>query len=251
MCRQKKESFERKNREELIKSRTDNNQFWKIIKKLKGKKSKETDISCDEWNNHFKNLLYDDGIVDLTDEEIALQLEKESIDVGNEYDYFFDVPFTLDELLSSVNALKLGTSGGPDGTLSEVIKSTINIIGPVLLPFYNRILRTGLFPQSFGKRIMCPLYKSGSLKDQNSFRGISLIDVLNKILTGMIHERIYKWAEENNKIEESQSDFRKGYSTIDDLFVLMSLGQKYLSKKGADFTVYLLISRKPLIKLII
>ena len=49
--------------------------------------------------------------MDLTDEEIALQLEQESIDVGNEYDNYFNVPFTLDELLSSVNVLKLGLVG--------------------------------------------------------------------------------------------------------------------------------------------
>ena len=34
---------------------------------------------------------------------------------------------------------------------------------------------------------------------------------------------------------ESQAGFRKGYSTTDNIFTLMSLGQKYLSKKGGRF----------------
>ena len=69
-----------------------------------------------------------------------------------------------------------------------------------------------------------------------------MIDVLNKILTGMMHSRLYKWAEENNKIDEAQAGFRKGYSTTDNLFVLMStwsMIQKYLSKKVVDFILYL------------
>ena len=70
------------------------------------------------------------------------------------------------------------------------------------------------------------------MSDPNNFRGVSLIDILNKILTGMMYDRIYKWAEDNSKLNESQSGFRKGYSTIDKLFTLMSLGQKYLSKEG-------------------
>ena len=64
----------------------------------------------------------------------------------------------------------------------------------------------------------------------------------------MMHNRLYQWAEENNKIDESQTGFRKGYSTIDNLFVLMSLVQKYISKKGGRFYVYLLIFPKPLIE---
>jgi hypothetical protein len=34
-----------------------------------------------------------------------------------------------------------------------------------------------------------------------------------------------------NVIDESQADFRKGYSTKDNIFALMSLIQKYLSMK--------------------
>ena len=55
----------------------------------------------------------------------------------------------------------------------------------------------------------------------------------------MMHNRLYKWAEESNRINEAQAGFRKGFSAIDNLFVLMSIGQKYLSKKRVGFIVYL------------
>ena len=51
----------------------------------------------------------------------------------------------------------------------------------------------------------------------------------------MMHTRLYKWAEQYSKINESQAGFRRGYSTTDNIFTLMSTVQKYLSKKGGRF----------------
>ena len=72
------------------------------------------------------------------------------------------------------------------------------------------------------------------MNNPNNFRGVSLIDIY-KILTGMMYNRIYKWAEENSKLSECQAGFRKSYSTTDNIFTLMASGQKYLSKKGGRF----------------
>ena len=65
------------------------------------------------------------------------------------------------------------------------------------------------------------------MSDPNNFRGVSLIDILNKILTGMMYNRLYKWAEDNSKLSESQARFRRRYSTTDNIFTVMSLGKKY------------------------
>ena len=92
--------------------------------------------------------------------------------------------------------------------------------------------------------MLCPILKSGSISDPNNYRGISLIDVFNKILTGMMYKRLYSWAEEFDKIDETQAGFRKEYSTVDNLFTLMAMGQKYLSKRGGRFTVYSLTFQK-------
>lgn len=116
-----------------------------------------------------------------------------------------------------------------------MLKYTLHERTSILLPFYNRILVIGFFPEPWSTSILCPIFKAGSHTDPNNFRSISLIDIFNKILTGMMHNRLYQWAEENNKIDESQAGFRKGDSTIDNLFVLMSLVQKYISKKGGRF----------------
>ncbi len=50
-----------------------------------------------------------------------------------------------------------------------------------------------------------------------------------------MNRRLTKWANDHNKIDESQAGFRAGYSTIDNMFTLQALVQKYLSKQGGRF----------------
>ena len=135
----------------------------------------------------------------------------------------------------SILNLKVGKSTGPSGILSEMIKCTLTAMSDILLPLYNAILVTSYFPEFWGQSILCPFNKAGSFSDPNNFRVISLIDTLNKILTGMIFNRMTQWAESNDKIDQAQSGFRNGFSTIDNRFTLQSMAQKYLSKKGGRF----------------
>lgn len=86
-----------------------------------------------------------------------------------------------------------------------------------------------------GGSIICPIHKKGPLDDPNNFRGISLIDVLNKVFTNILNERIKAWVDANQMIDESQAGFRKGYSATDNLFCLQAMAQKYLSKKNGRF----------------
>ena len=141
----------------------------------------------------------------------------------------------MSELGCSIRDLKLGKSGGPDGIIPEMISHTINEMSDIFLTLFNKILETGRFPENWSNSMLCPIFKSGSTSDPNNYRGILLIDIFNKILTGMMYKRLYSWAEEFDKTDETQSGFRKEYSTVDNVFTLMAMGQKYLSKRGGRF----------------
>ena len=93
------------------------------------------------------------------------------------------------------------------------------------------------FPDFWGESIIVPVHKSGNKLDPSNYRGISLINVMYKIFSNIIYDRLYVWAEEFNKIDESQAGFRSGYSTVDNIFTLQSLIQKYLSKPNGRFYV--------------
>ncbi len=87
------------------------------------------------------------------------------------------------------------------------------------------------------RKYYSPNIKSGSKEEPANYRGISLINVMYKIFSSIITDRINEWAEKNTIIEESQSGFRSGYSVVDNLFCLQSMIQKYTSKPGGRFYV--------------
>ena len=59
---------------------------------------------------------------------------------------------------------------------------------------------------------------------------------------GILTARVQKWAEENNVLDESQAGFRRGFSTIDNIFFLHAMVLSTFVDQGVDFTVCLLIS---------
>lgn len=101
----------------------------------------------------------------------------------------------------------------------------------ILLVLFNKIFKLSCFPKNWAESILCPIFKSGSLLDPNNFRGISLIDVFNKTLTGMLYTRLNNWATQYSKIDESQAGFRRGYSTVDNLFTDVN-GTKIFKQEG-------------------
>ena len=71
---------------------------------------------------------------------------------------------------------------------------------------------------------------------------------MGKLFTSVLNERLYRFCEENNIIKELQAAFRKGYSTLDHIFVLKGLVDIMRCKKRRSYTVHLLITRKRLIQ---
>ena len=61
----------------------------------------------------------------------------------------------MNELILSVNGLKIGKASNPVGILAEMIESTLHEIAPILLSLYNRFLSTGQFPAAWSKSILC------------------------------------------------------------------------------------------------
>lgn len=85
-----------------------------------------------------------------------------------------------------------------------MLRYTLHERAQILIPFYNRILITGPFLEPLSKSILCSIFKVGSHTDPNEIRVISLNYVFNKILS-----HLFKWANENNKIDEAQAGFRE------------------------------------------
>ena len=141
--------------------------------------------------------------------------------------------FTEDEVRLCISNLPNEKAGGGDGILNKMLKCTNDIITPLLTLLFNKILLTGEYPNIWCKAI---IFKNGNPHQPSIYRGISLLCTLSNVFTKIINSRLVKWADENEKRQEEQAGYRKGYSTIDQIFNLQSIVQKYLCKKKVGVT---------------
>lgn len=130
-----------------------------------------------------------------------------------------------------------------DGIPPEFYKNA-NLIVPYLEILFNTVLDSGTFPDSWNVGMIIPLYKKGDVYDPNNYRGISLLNIMGKIFTSILECRIRTWLELNEVIHECQAGFRNNYSTVDNMFVLQSLCQKYLRKPKHRFYAAFIDFRK-------
>jgi len=137
----------------------------------------------------------------------------------------FDCLPTLHELKNILHKLKNDKAAGPDGLKAEFFKYASETFHNQLLEFYSFIWEFELVPKSFLESLIVPLYKTGAGDQLNlsNYRGICLQNIIYKIFANLILLRLQSWVDENNFINESQAGFRKGYSTIDNIYILNSL----------------------------
>ena len=90
-------------------------------------------------------------------------------------------------------------------------------------------------PYDWSSSIITPIHKKGSKLDPNNYCGISLIDSICKIFVNIMNSRLTQWCDDFDILHECQAGFGKKYSTMDNIFVLMSLVQKYLCKRKGRF----------------
>ena len=197
--------------------------------------------------NHFKNLhnpILQKSRFDFTVEDFLENFDASRAGQNRNAEKLLNGLITIEEITCALKKLKSGKSPGPDGIPNEFFRNSKASLIPMLLFVFNAIFDAGVFPKEWGKGIIVPLHKKGSFQDPNNFRGITLLDSIGKIFTFILNQRLTKWADMMDKITECQAGFRRGYSTIDNIFVLHVMVQKYLCKsKGRFYCVFIDFSK--------
>ena len=69
-----------------------------------------------------------------------------------------------------------------------------------------------------------PIYKNkGDTQNPENYRPITLLSCVGKLFTSIINNRFTNYADKYDIITDSQTGFRHGFSTLDNLFVINSL----------------------------
>ena len=194
--------------------------YWNLLNN--GKKN-VCKVSINDLFEHFK---------DINSKEYGGDVDIESlIDIANIND-ILDVDIEECEIRKAVKTLKTGKACGIDGILNEYIVNTLDMLIPVYKILFNTVLSTGVIPSDWLIGIVIPIFKKkGSEKEANNYRDITLLSCLGKLFTGILNERLCKFSDTCNLIKENQAAFRKGYSTLDHIFLVKSLVDIYFARK--------------------
>ena len=131
---------------------------------------------------------------------------------------------TENEILAAIKSLKNNKSSGLDNIVNEHLKSTIQVMIPIYKKLFNLILDTGIVPESWTCGVIKPIFKNkGNPADPGNYRPITLLSCFGKLFTAIINSRLKNFAEKYDRIGWSQSEFRQGYSTTENLFILKCL----------------------------
>ena len=199
--------------------------MWKEIKKHTGKyrPSKVDKISSQSWLNYFDTILNKKPV------------KNPEWDISNQpgnHDDEFERSITENEVFWSLGKIKHGKATGPDRILGDFLKFFRNELVSPLKTLFETIWQSGQYPSEWARSIIVPLHKKGSELLPNNYRGIALLSHIGKVLTRILNKRLVSWIDRNKLISESQAGFRKGYSTLDNIFVLDTIIQDKLQKKN-------------------
>ena len=150
----------------------------------------------------------------------------------------FDIDFTESEIRKATFSQK-HKSPGIDNYTSEILKASNNYISPFLHTLYNRLLNTGEYPHAWGEGIITPVFRKGNVNDANNYRGIALINILAKVYSQLLLNRMTKWAETYEKITKNQFGFQKGKSITDCIFILHAVISKVLNSRQKLYCIFI------------
>lgn len=149
--------------------------------------------------------------------------DDQRIDEGKYVD--LEGPEIMEEEVSYViNNMKGGKATGTDGIPIEVIKNVGEIGVKEITRLIRNIYNTGKIPAEMNTSITVPIPKLPKTLKCNEHRTLSLLNHISKILLKIIHNRIYKKAEE--RIGKTQFGFRTGIGTREAIFSLSQITEK-------------------------
>ena len=230
---------------------------YKDLLKVKRKKSEENftkqleavNTINEAWsfiNQERKNKKY---VKPAVEDEVLMNYFKELLDGTNTPDpdevtqtKVFNESVQLEELQKVIRNLKHKKAAGPDDIRAEAFKAGLNILGLEFLEILNSCINGGPMPENWRDTRYWPIHKKGKRDVAQNYRGIAISNIGAKIWSQILCNRLTEEVEEKGLLPETQSGFRKGRSTIDNIYILNAFAQDRLENGGNMFALFIDLS---------
>jgi hypothetical protein len=187
-----------------------------------------------DWKEHVDEFIHSRPDLYTTD----LNSQYSQPEPGD--DHCLLVPITPDEIKSYLNTCKNKSSPGKNGINYVMLKKLPSSMLTALAKIFSSCTALGYFPTLWKVAVTKMLEKPG--KDKKcckGYRPISLICCIGKLYERIIAGRLSAFLEKNNLIAQSQSGFRKGRMTSEQLLRLSQSASNSFKKRGITASLLL------------
>jgi hypothetical protein len=125
---------------------------------------------------------------------------------------------TMNEIKIAIKHLKLNKASGPDNLPAEFFRTYPSTIANIMEPLLKKVWNSRQIPNDWKQGLIIKLPKKGDLTECSNWRGITLLNVIGKILAIIIHNRLKEELEP--KMRPEQARFRSNKACTDHINTL-------------------------------
>ena len=168
---------------------------------------------CEVWKRHMEKVMNEENEWDGIAEAAVVHGPLERV--------------TEEEVKDAIKHMKLGRAAGVSGVAVEHIAASGMVGVEVITEICNRVLDGICIPDDWRYSVLVPLYKGkGDVRDCGAYRGVKLLEHGMKVLERVFERRLRAVVD----IDEMQCGFMPGKGTVDALFMVRILQEKYMRK---------------------
>ena len=261
----KQKEYEQKKYEKLEQNYDiDSRKLWKYVRANKSSQSGFHSLKVENvlyntpdqlrsyWKSHFCNLLNEqNGESQLYRSDHKSQIDQHILYLVNNYNIKDDdsgtlsLPVTCVEVRNVCQKFSNGKAAGYDNIPYEALKYGTNILYSLLADLFNLIIEFVYVPDDLKKSVIIPLYKGHkkSRCDPNSYRGISLMSAINKLMEKIILNRLQPYFKKVGFPPPLQNCCRKGCSSITTSYLVQEVINYHCERNGKVYGCFLDIQK--------
>ena len=169
--------------------------------------------------------------------------EQERLVYPNDTTETYNKRISVNEVEAVINSSR-DSAPGEDCIHNAMLKKLKDEDKKELTRIMNKIWENEKYPKSWKTATIIPILKQGKdPKEPTNYRPISLTSCLGKLLEKIISRRLYAELEKRKLIPNSQSAFRKGRSTIDNIVELETEIREAIANKDVTTAVVMDIEK--------
>lgn len=230
-------------------------QFWRITKRFKGKNKKKGSLIVNnrEISNNLEkaNILADyfaeshlTTLNSRSSMETKVDSVVSSVELDNDRNNDLSTFTNLEEIIFIISELKNSKAPGVDNISNTLLKKLPKRAYEVLVEIFNICIQNSYFPKEFKRAKVIPIPKAGKdPKAASSYRPISLLNSLDKVLEKIILKRLNNFVDSNNLLNNFQYGFRDQHSTVHQIRRVINMIRTNKEKRYSTGVLFLDIEK--------